>query len=891
VTNVDELYKIYKYQMVDKNMNLMDASCRVALAAFLHDLGKFAQRADIETDKATLEVHKQLYCPQHGLPGQQWWSHYHAAYTALAFDVIERHAPDLIKGDMHPFASRQAGEEITDSLLNAAAMHHKPDTFLQWIIATADRVASGFERDEFDKYNASKEDKADTGRNHFQARQLTLFEQINHANLASKDYQYRYPLKPLTATSIFPQRRESCEPSDDKTAKQEYAALWQGFLAAMEQTPKSHRHSLPLWLDHFDSAWLNYTHAIPSATAFGVKPDVSLYDHSKTTGAIAVSLWRWHEANGTDNASSVLGMRNRDDWQENKLCLIQGDFFGIQDFIFAEGSQTNKSAAKLLRGRSFYVSLITELAALKVLTALDLPPTNQVINAAGKFIILAPNTPEVARKLDTVRSELNDWFMQHSFGVAGIGLVSQPASCNDFVKQNFKDLIKRLFEKLEEAKLQRFNLCANSQMVFDVDYQYGVCAWQSRLPADGKLHRDYPSSALSRDQIKIGEMITQKDRLLVLRDEAALRKTGLAQCEVSIFGYRVAFTGDEEDTGKFGELANSGDLVRCWDFSIPTKMDESLWHGYARRYINAYIPRFGAIDKQTSQKYTGLDDEDNEIRLGEMKTLNHLACEDRICPNNPDKWEGQVALMTLKGDVDDLGKIFQQGMETPTFAKMAALSRQMNAFFAVYLPALCAIEFPNVYTVFAGGDDFFMIGPWYSTQKLAVKMAEKFKHYVAENTEIHFSAGMVMTKPGQPIHGLAESAEAALGVAKSSGKNAVHVFNQTVKWDDWKDIEAARQRIDTLREQHKGVSTGFVYSLLYLVDMAEDKRNPEASMWRSKLAYRTARLVAEQYKGDEYRATRQRVQTEIVTALGEQGIAKLGGAYRIPLFNHFYRQR
>jgi CRISPR-associated protein Csm1 len=872
-------------------MNIMDASCRVALAAYLHDLGKFAQRADIAADKAQLEIHKQLYCPQHGLPGQQWWSHYHAAYTALAFDVIEGHAPDLIKGDMYPFASRQAGEQITDSLLNAAAMHHKPDTFLQWVVATADRVASGFERDEFEKYNASKEDKTDTGRNHFQARQLTLFEQINRADLASKDYQYRYPLKPLSAESIFPQRREICEPHEDGKAKQEYAVLWQGFLAAIEQTPRSHRHALPLWLDHFDSAWLTYTHAIPSATAFGVKPDVSLYDHSKTTGAIAVALWRWHLANGTDNASAIAGMRSRDDWQEDKLCLIQGDFFGIQDFIFAEGSQTNKSAAKLLRGRSFYVSLITELAALKVLTALDLPPTNQIINAAGKFMIVAPNTPEVASKLASVRSELDAWFMQHSFGIAGMGLVSQTASCNDFVKKNFQGLIKRLFEKLEEAKLQRFNLCANSQMVFDVDYQHGVCAWQSRLPADGKQYRDHPSSALSRDQIKIGEMVTQKDRLLVLRDEAALRKTGLAQCEVSIFGYRVAFTGDEEDTGKFGELASSGDLMRCWDFSIPTKMDESLWHGYARRYINAYVPRFTAVDKQTSQKYTGLDDEDNAIRLGDIKTLNHLACEDRNCPIDADKWQGQVALMTLKGDVDDLGKIFQQGMERPTFAKMAALSRQMNAFFAVYLPALSATDFPNVYTVFAGGDDFFMIGPWYSTQKLAVKMAEKFKHYVAENPAIHFSAGMVMTKPGQPIHGLADSAEAALGVAKASGKNAMHIFTQTVKWSDWKNIEAAYQRIDTLREAHKGLSTGFVYSLLYLVDMAEDSTNPAASMWRSKLAYRTARLVGEQYKGAEHHATRQRVQTEIVTALGDQGIAKLGGAYRIPLFNHFYRQR
>lgn len=39
-------------------MHLMDASCRVALAAYLHDLGLFAQRADIEVGKEKLEIHE-----------------------------------------------------------------------------------------------------------------------------------------------------------------------------------------------------------------------------------------------------------------------------------------------------------------------------------------------------------------------------------------------------------------------------------------------------------------------------------------------------------------------------------------------------------------------------------------------------------------------------------------------------------------------------------------------------------------------------------------------------------------------------------------------------------------------------------------------------------------
>jgi CRISPR-associated protein Csm1 len=887
-------------------MDILAASSRVALAAFLHDLGKFSQRADVEVNKEALEIHKQEYCPVNFDTKRP--THIHAAYTALAFDTIERNAPDIVKGDMSPFASRIGGKDITDSLVNAAAMHHRPETFLQWIIATADRVSSGFERDEFENYNKA-EDKTDTGKNYIQARQLTLFEQILRSGTDYKrgDLHYRYPLKAMSARAIFPAKRQDCEPDSDVVAKQEYKALWDQFLKALEQIPRSHRQSLPLWLDHFDTAWLTFTHAIPSATAFGVRPDVSLYDHSKAAAALAVALWRWHHAKGTDNNDAVLAMKDRSDWNDEKLLLIQGDFFGIQDFIFAEGAQTNKHAAKLLRGRSFHVSLLTELAALRVLEILELPPTSQIINAAGKFLIVAPNTDDTIYKLAQVRQEFDQWFLKNSFGVAGIGIVWQAASCNDFVLKNekseasgFSELMRKLFEQLEEAKLQRYQLCDADTPVLHTSFAQGVCQWQGRLPADKEDADGKKSSALARDQIKIGKLITSHDRLLILRDDPALRRSSTEQCELAVFGYQIMFTGHEEISGKFGELASKGSLLRCWDFSFASALDQTLWSGYARRNINGYVPRFIKQDSWSNENYTVADKEQEKgIKVGDIKPLDYIACDDRMYVyrevDKTWKWEGQVALMTLKGDVDDLGHIFQKGLEDPaanqkpSFAKMAALSRQMNAFFAVYLPTLCATEFPNVYTVFAGGDDFFLIGPWHSTQQLAARMASEFKRYVAENPAIHFSAGMVMTKPGHPIHGLAESAEDALAVAKQSGKNAVRLFNQTISWDQWHTVTSAQDRLDEIREEFK-LSTGFVYGLLHLLNVSEQK-SLESAMWRSKLHYRSARLIETQRQKFGTPALRQQAINKLVNEIGEQGIAKLKGSYRIPLFNHFYRQR
>jgi CRISPR-associated protein Csm1 len=906
--------------------DLLAASCRVALAAYLHDLGKFAERARLSAAPDALAAHKTQYCPWHPEPGGKkgYHSHIHAAYTALAFDLVEAHAPQLIAGDMAPFVNRAqvqasagaGGPGVdTDSLVNAAAAHHRPETFLQWVIATADRVASGFEREAFERYNAAKDENTETqtGRNHYQARMLSLLEQIDISGQpvahSAKSLKWRYPLKPLSPEAIFPQPRSQCEPAQDAPAQQEYAALWQQFLQALEAVPGSHRQDWPLWLDHFDTAWLTFTHAIPAATAFGTKPDVSLYDHSKTTAALAVALWRWHEAEGRTGAAAAAALKERSDWDTEKFLLIQGDFFGIQDFIFADGSQTRQDAARLLRGRSFQVSLFTELAALKVLDALGLPPTSQITNAAGKFLIVAPNTPAAKAALEAVRQSINQWFLAHSFGLAGLGLAAKVASCNDFLdkkpEHRFKALMDGLFADLEKAKLHRFDLSGTAPAVLDVSYPHGVCMYNERLPADRPEGGNKASAALSRDQIAMGKGLSRQDRLLVLRRADVLAQgPSVQRLEVPVFGYTVGFTGGEEASGQFGPTARAGQLARCWDFSLPGNLTDTLWHGYARRYINAYVPRFREEDGHTSARYSGTEEppSPDDVRFAAGKTLNHIACEDRL-PRGDDlgAWTGQVALMTLKGDVDNLGQIFHSGTQAPTFAKMAALSRQMNAFFAVYLPALCEAEFPNTYTVFAGGDDFFLIGPWHSTQRLAGRMAAEFKNYVAHNPAITFSAGMVMTQPGLPMHTLVAQADEALDAAKASThadpaqrKNAVVVFGQRVRWgDEFEKLRAFERELARLLSAYD-LPTGYVYAQLGLITLANNDKHPEQAMWRSRFTYQTWRLCERLKDAHGHRLSdqgRKQLFSELGTLFDQIDPAQLGMRCHIALFNHFYRQR
>jgi len=701
------------------------------------------------------------------------------------------------------------------------------------------------------------------------AQHFTLFAQIhldeNKKRPEAKE-TYCYPLTPLTPDSIFPIKTTAY--------RENYTQLWQQFETALAQIPTSHQQNLPLWLDHFDSCLQTYTHNIPATTAAGV----SLYDHAKTTTAIATALWRYQQT----HADSALS-----DKTAQKFLLIQADFFGIQNFIFAHGGDSTKKAAKLLRGRSFYVSLITECAALAVLEALELPATSQIINAAGKFLIVAPNTDEAKSELKKLQQTFNAWFLTQSYGQSGLGLAWHAASCDDFL--NFDALMKKLHAKLERSKYQHFDLCGDkpAAAVFanyldSFNNEFGVCQLNDKAPAVNKDN----ISQLAQDQINIGSWLIKQQRLIISKHKI----NGLNALKIPLFNYTVHFVEAEGLHGKFSEDVKSGNIRRLFDFSPASSKTFALWNGYARRNISGYVPYFKAEDEYHDEKYLKfLNDEDlDEVEINAPKLLNHLALED-VNLENDGHWYGIKALAVLKGDIDNLGAIFQNGLEQPSFATMAALSRQVNNFFAVYLPYLCQSKYKNTYIVFAGGDDFFLLGSWHQLMDLANELRKEFSRYVV-NEQIHFSAGLTVMKPKIPIYQLAKIAEEALEQSKKyEGKNAVTCFKQTVSWKNFEILTTDRyDRLETLRESYD-LSTAYIYSLLRLTNMAADNTKPENALWRSQLYYRTYRAIANTKDLDT--EAKQRACEILTHDIGIKGIQELKHGYQITLHAHLYTHR
>lgn len=671
----------------------------------------------------------------------------------------------------------------------------------------------------------------------------SVFNEITlHKNTPiSNEDRYIYLPQALSAKSIFPQKLSLYKESKAENN------LWNDFIVALNKIPKAHKENPSLWLDHFDTALQCFTCHLPSKN----HNNIALYDQLKTSAALASAL------------------AEKSDISEKPFLFIQGDFFGIQDFIFSTGSQTNKQAAKILRGRSFQVSLFTELAALKVLEALNLPSTSQLMNAAGKFLIVAANTIKVKQSIDNIKKEINQWFIKNTYGLAGLGLAYQTVPKEALSKEPIKTLMNALFQQLEITKLQRLDILENDESVQEVSYSFGVCPYNTNFPAssEGK------NSLISSDQIKIGEQLAKKARIIVCAKNADIYEDNrTAALGLDIFSYRIIFTKDEEITGKFSQPAKTKQIKRLWDFELPKNKQDLLWHGYARRYINAYIPYLKEEDFPT------------------IKTFDQIAEEDTSLQEKDGTYEkiGQVALMTLKGDVDNLGLLFQRGIKNANFAQITALSRQINQFFSLWLPAHCAEQRKNTYTVFAGGDDFFLIGPWRSTQTLGDEMHKNFKQYVAHNPDIHFSTGMVMTKLGMPVPRMSAMAEEALEQAKKiSGKNALTLYQQSFKWQDMEELFELEEKIKHLASAYN-ISNSYLYSLIYFASQAENFSNKiENTMWRSRFYYRTVRYVIDKLKEEK----REQALNEISTHLGKNGIEKHKQKIIVPLFNYFYLNR
>ncbi|MGD0277355.1 MAG: type III-A CRISPR-associated protein Cas10/Csm1 [Syntrophales bacterium] len=816
----------------------MDRELQIlVLSAILHDVGKFAQRANRPFSK---EMESTYLTSYKGVQG-----HWHTLYSDY---FIEKDLP------MPEELDRDRGR-----IARIASAHHRPNEndLLEMCVTIADRLSSGAERINYHDTEGDTDFR--------EARLLSIFEEIE-----LKKHRFEAPgnwyhsLTPLEAASsvIFPVKAAKAG------VPGEYEALFDNFLEAVKKLDAS----LPFtfYLDSLISIMERYTWCIPSSS-YETLPDISLFDHAVTTASIAQGLYLFHNEKKTVPR-----------WTdgEEKFLLLGGDLSGIQSYIFGISHNSGRGVSKIFRARSFYLHALVRSVLISIQRRFGLMPVCRILDAGGKFILLLPRIPSIEEQLPIIEGEIQNWFRRKYKGLLTLNLTWETLlTQSDFMMTKFQSKLDQVNETIDTAKLTKLKRSiGQSGPVIDEDYdelEGGNCAICNVNRIDLESMKKYKEfydmeMAICRDCFQqIDDIGTDLPRMIFHVYGHAGR--------VELFdGIKISLTDRPPD-------------VRKDVFLVETFRDGL---GFARTRLARRIPRLMSEELQDERWYRLFDEESEGTPLQEdqPKTFGMIALKSKKVLEN--ELVGRSLLGFLKADVDNLGFIFGLGLRARlSLARFSFLSRMVNLFFSDYLVALLEKDYPDVYIVFAGGDDVFLIGPWHQTLQFALHLRMEFSRFCAENSDLSLSAGVLVARPRYPIRMAAKLVEEYLKAAKgfkANGreKDAVTVLEEVITWDELAQQLDMGQKIDKAMEEKErtGFSMAFLYRLLRYHRMYKKFIKPEdgyikAGRYLSHAHYDIGRNIMDKRKKNQ----KELEMLWEIFAVGGREKLKLAGLY-LPLF-------
>lgn len=510
---------------------------------------------------------------------------------------------------------------------------------------------------------------------------------------------------------------------------------------------------------------LKYLWCIPSSSQDRV-PDVSLYDHLKTTSAIAACIYRYHE----DKKDYVIShIKDRDD---AIFKMVLGDFSGIQGFIFNLSSAGKGGAAKKLRARSFYVNILLEILSHYICHTFDVPLNNILISSGGKFYILLPNTANSDMLLGNIIKEMEEFLFRKSAAEISINIAVQDLSSREL--EDFDRVTGKLNEKLAASKMQKFETVIKADtgwnesrfIIHDDLNNKSLCKSCGKAMVDKDT--DEICERCSSD-IELGQMLANAKYVYFNKDRHGMR----------IFkDYSINVEKELVDIKPYlAWVVNDCSFASLSQYRKP----------FAIKYIANHIPVF------QPGRCKGCDDCKDLIQ-GQPIPFECLA--GNSC--------GRSLLGIYKADVDNLGFLFRYGLKRDesqskknTVSRISTFSRMLDMFFSGYVNQMIHEKYQYTYCVFSGGDDLILAGPWDKMVDMSVDINNEFKRYTSHNQYFTLSAAVVPRKPGYPVSKSAEEAEEELERAKrelnrmiytekdEKPKNQVSFLGESIKWEDF----------------------------------------------------------------------------------------------------------
>ncbi|MBQ7074988.1 hypothetical protein IJM86_08365 [bacterium] len=166
----------------------------------------------------------------------------------------------------------------------------------------------------------------------------------------------------------------------DEKIESKFGKLAKDFVEELEQLALSYNDEnlsekeMKNLIYSLDILLQNYFSFVPS-DAYNSIGDISLYDHTKTTVAIATAL----RENGVHLQENIFQSQTSE-IEKEEISLIAGDFPSIQKYIFGN-IQTSESLSKRLRAKSLTVQLLNEAVVEYLCSSLEISRASVLMNA------------------------------------------------------------------------------------------------------------------------------------------------------------------------------------------------------------------------------------------------------------------------------------------------------------------------------------------------------------------------------------------------------------------------------------------------------------------------------------------------------------------------------
>ncbi|MBO8161630.1 MAG: type III-A CRISPR-associated protein Cas10/Csm1 [Thermosipho sp. (in: Bacteria)] len=542
--------------------------------------------------------------------------------------------------------------------------------------------------------------------------------------------------KPITKLSTFGELLNS----EENNVEVSYRSLWEEFNETINFISKKYLNyneeqikiSSPLF-EHLYYVLKEFTSNIPSAFYYS-EPDISLFSHLSTTAAIAVSIFKQYEKELINDNEAILSELESVDSATNLqvLGIIKGDVSGIQSFIY---NVSQEHAIKKLRGRSFYVTYLLEIVAKFIIENEGLSISNILYNGGGHFYLLVP--AKTIDRLDEYQRRIDEIM----FNAHGLELVVNLIGEKITFKELNEDIYGKISRKMEEKKNRKLEslILSKPEKIFELKpISQDSCPYCRR-----KLKEEICEFCDSFAEL--GDKLVKMKSFKFVRYENVVEKIKNINDIFKAFGYKLEFYSSDKEGAFLIRKAENIDLKN------------NVFYIKSANYV--------------------LKTEDGKV--ADLETIAYKS-------NGIKKWG------VLRGDVDNLGKIFGIGLgNNVPLSKKATLSQEIEVFFGKFLEDIIRNEFPNCSVIYSGGDDFFILGPWSDLPYLAWKLENEFKKFCGDNPAISISMAIEVAPARKyPVYRVANESGRKLDMAKEYerngvSKNALYFFGDIIGWEEF----------------------------------------------------------------------------------------------------------